>query len=142
MSTLTIAEAVDRYGVDVLDHLDRTVTIPVVDGPQCQGDLLVLPVALAKRVTVRKTATWLDVPAAGLPVVRGEAGGNTHTLLGGRWTTDVDDLENLALGVVDVPAGTVAYLAHPEHAYAGIAPGLYVIRRQREQADIVRLVAD
>ncbi len=28
-----------------------------------------------------------------------------------------------------------AYIAHPEHAYTGIAPGSYTLRRQREQAD-------
>jgi hypothetical protein len=35
-----------------------------------------------------------------------------------------------------------AYIAHPQHAYAGIAPGTYTLRRQREQADEERFVAD
>jgi hypothetical protein len=35
-----------------------------------------------------------------------------------------------------------AYIAHPEHAYAGIAPGTYTLRRQRKQADEERFVAD
>ena len=35
-----------------------------------------------------------------------------------------------------------AYIAHPEHAYAGIAAGTYILRRQREQADWDRFVAD
>jgi hypothetical protein len=44
----------------------------------------------------------------------------------------------------------VAYLIHPEHGATGIAPGTYVIRRQRERGDGLedsawdgsRLVAD
>lgn len=35
-----------------------------------------------------------------------------------------------------------AYLLHPEHGATGVAPGSYVLRRQREQADEERLVAD
>jgi hypothetical protein len=35
-----------------------------------------------------------------------------------------------------------AYIAHPEHAYAGVAPGTYTLRRQREQADAEQFVAD
>jgi hypothetical protein len=38
----------------------------------------------------------------------------------------------LDLGVLTVAEGAVAYLAHPEHAYSGIAPGTYLLRRQRE----------
>ncbi len=48
----------------------------------------------------------------------------------------------LALGVLIVAAGATAFLAHPEHGYAGIAPGMYLFRRQREQADEIRLVQD
>jgi hypothetical protein len=48
----------------------------------------------------------------------------------------------LLLGVLTVPPGSVAYLAHPEHAYAGIAPGTYELRRQREMAGGIRQVAD
>jgi len=47
----------------------------------------------------------------------------------------------LGLGVLTVAEG-VAYLAHPEHAFSGIAPGTYELRRQREQADEIRRVAD
>jgi hypothetical protein len=49
---------------------------------------------------------------------------------------------DLTLATLTVPDGSVAYLAHPEHAYTGIGPGTYTLRRQREQADELRIVAD
>ena len=49
---------------------------------------------------------------------------------------------NLIVARLAVPAGAVAYLGHPEHGYLGIGPGTYELRRQREQADELRMVAD
>lgn len=133
---------IDRHGVDVLDHLDRDALVPVVDGLQAQGDVIVVPAAMANRPTaVAKT----PVAKAGVPVVRGEIGGNTHLLLAeGDVYFDVESggPAELLLGTLTVDEGATAYLAHPEHAYAGIAPGTYELRRQREQADAIRLVAD
>ena len=67
-------------------------------------------------------------------------GGNPHTLVADpgtcRWTTGVHDPERLALGALST-AG-VAYLIHPEHGGSGIAPGTYVIRRQRERSRATR----
>jgi len=142
---LTLAEAIEHTGFDVLEHLDRDADIPVIDGYQAQGDLLIAPIAeLDGQVHVPDTAAWIDVPAAGVEVLRGTAMGNPHTLIADpgvcRWTTDVVDATDLALGVLTTTQP--AYLAHSEHGYAGIAPGTYVIRRQREQADEVRMVAD
>ena len=135
---MKLSALIDRHGVDVLDHLDRDLTVPVNDGLQFQGDVAVVPSPRAK------TATGA-VPATGVPVVRGENGGNTHLLLAeGPVTFDGQppSLSNLLLGVVTVPVGATAWLAHPEHGYLGVAPGRYEIRRQREQADEIRLVAD
>jgi hypothetical protein len=36
----------------------------------------------------------------------------------------------------------VAYLTHPEHGFNAIGTGSYVINRQREQADEIRIIAD
>src|SRR5664279_615686 len=70
-NTLTIGEAITRFGVQVDDHLSREATIPVLTGPQAQGDTLILPAPdLAPATT--------PIPAAGVAVVKGEAGGNTH----------------------------------------------------------------
>lgn len=137
---LTITEAIEKFGVDIDEHLDRQATIPVLDGLQFQGDVAIVPAGIAGRLADATT----PIPVAGVAVVRGENGGNTHLLLGDACFTpgDTRDPSALALGVVTVPAGGVAYLAHPEHAYAGIAPGTYELRRQREQAEEIRLVQD
>lgn len=135
----TLAQAISHYGVDVDPHLDREVTIPISNGLQAQGDVIVVPAAMTLPIAIT------PVPKPGFPVVRGESGGNTHLLLpDGPIMFDQKDISvtDLTLGVLTVPVGSVAYLAHPEHAYSGIAPGTYELRRQREQADELRLVAD
>lgn len=135
--SLTVQEAIDRHGVDVLNHLDRSVTIPVLDGLQFQGDVAVVPSSTA--------AASAPIPESGVAVVRGENGGNTHMLVAdGPVFFDAVDAspESLVLGELTVPEGSTAYLAHPEHAYSGIAPGSYELRRQREQAQEIRLVRD
>lgn len=141
MNTLTVADAIDQFGVDVDDHLDRDLEIPVLDRLQFQGDVAVVPRRPGK--TARKTE---PVPATGIPVVRGESGGNTHLLLAsghGTWATNPGaGPTDLTLGTLTVPDGSTAYLAHPQHGYLGVAPGSYEIRRQREQADEIRMVAD
>lgn len=130
----TLGALIDRHGVDVLGHLDRQVTVPVLAGLQAQGDVLVLP------HTGRAATTPLHDD--GVPVVRGESGGNTHLLLADGPVCFDSDPAGLRLGVLTVADGAAAYLAHPEHGYLGIAPGSYELRRQREQTDVVRLVAD
>ncbi|MFF3331986.1 hypothetical protein ACFYWX_20885 [Streptomyces sp. NPDC002888] len=135
--TMTLSELTARTGLDVLDHLERQVTIPVVDGLQAQGDLIVVPYAYVEHsMDDHADARWQDVPAAGIELLRSAAGGNPHTLVADpgtcRWTTDVRDTVRLALGMLETSA--VAYLIHPEHGGTGIAPGRYVVRRQRERA--------
>ena len=122
----TLGEAIEVHGIDVDEHLDREMTIPVLSGLQAQGDVMVVPrPALGAAVVA--------VPRNGVPVVRGEFGGHTHTLLAeGEVRFDPASEEGLDLGVLTVAEGAVAYLAHPEHAYSGIGAGTYVLRRQRE----------
>ena len=48
----------------------------------------------------------------------------------------------LTVATLSVPDGATAWLGHPEHAYLGIGPGTYEVRRQREQAEELRVVAD
>lgn len=140
----TVTQLIDIHGVDVDPHLDRQATIPVCDGLARQGDVLVIPAAQLGGSRVRLPATT-PVPAEGVPVVRGEAGGNAHLLLAAGpvgWASLPGRDGSLDIGVVQVSDGATAYLAHPEHGYLGIAPGQYVVRRQREQADVIRVVAD
>jgi len=137
-NTLTIGEAITRFGVQVDDHLSREATIPVLTGPQAQGDTLILPAPdLAPATT--------PIPAMGVAVVKGEVGGNTHLLLPGGFfdgAPQAGDGSTLVLGTLTVPKGSVVYQAHPEHGYAGIGAGTYTVSRQREQSDVIRLVQD
>jgi hypothetical protein len=132
----TINELVDRHGVDVLEHLDRQITVPVTDAPQIQGDVSILPVTHAAATT--------PVGPDGVAVVHGENGGNTHSLHreGPIFYDQSTTSDGMTLGVLTVPAGSTAWMAHPEHGFMGIAPGTYRIGRQREQAIRTRLVAD
>lgn len=139
--TITIQSAVTTFGVDILDYHDRELTIPIVDRTR-QGDVIVVPAQFVHGLRPAST----PVPQAGVAVVRGESGGNTHSLHGDgpiffdsvRQSSDAD----LTLGTLTVPDGSTAYLAHPEHAFTGIAPGTYRVGRQREQFDEIRMVQD
>lgn len=136
--TSTLRDLITTHQVEVHDHHDRDELVPVHTGMQRQGDVLVVP-----RTDLQPATT--AVPAAGVPVVRGENGGNTHLLLAsGDVRCDVReaDTRNLTLAVVTVAPGATAWLAHPEHAYSGIGPGTYRLSRQREMADELRMVAD
>lgn len=133
-SGLTMQEAVDRFGVHVETDFAADDPIPVLDGTQFQGDVAIIPTETTAAVGV--------VPSDGLPVVRGENGGNTHLLLPSDGVTFDRKEVGLVLGILTVAKDAIAYLAHPEHGYAGVGPGTYEIRRQREQADEIRMVRD
>lgn len=138
MQTTTYAKVLARHGVEIPPHLEAQAAVPVLSGVQRQGDIIVLPTAPGAEVGV-------PVPADGIAVVRGEAGGNTHLLVADgpvSWRPSTNSGDQAHLGTVTVPDGAAGYLLHPEHGAQGIAPGTYRIRRQREQADLERLVAD
>ncbi|GAB2663920.1 hypothetical protein [Nocardia goodfellowii] len=122
----------------------EALRIPVIDGLQAQGDLLVVPLEF-----VSGAISWHADPVWTYPteieLLRGAAGGNPHVLVAEpgtcRWTTDFFDSERLAIGIFQAIA--VAYLMHPEHGASGCAPGTYLVRRQREfEGFRTRLVAD
>lgn len=133
----TTTEMIAAIGVDVCTTQDLDIDIPVLAGVQRQGDVLVRPADVTAKT---------PVPAAGAPVVRGESGGNTHAIVAadGPVYCDVQtgSPRELRVAVLSVPEGSTAYLAHPEHGFMGIAPGDYEIRRQREMAEELRMVAD
>ena len=140
MTNRTLAELEREHGIQVDEHLDRQLDVPVSAGLQRQGDVIVIPSDITPVGGHATTA----VPRDGVAVVQGENGGNTHLLLAAgdvRYDT-LTGTSELDLGVLTVADGATAYLAHPEHGYAGIAPGTYTMRRQREQADEIRMVAD
>jgi hypothetical protein len=132
--TTTLADVEARFDLTHLDHLDRDVALPTVTEIAAQGDVLVVRAAGASATT--------PVPPQGVPVVRGENGGNTHLLVGEAAFDAASSRDGLLLGRVTVAEGATARLSHPEHGGLLLAPGTYEIRRQREQADEVRMVSD
>jgi hypothetical protein len=132
----TYGALLGAHQIEVPRHLEEDAAIPVLTGLQIQGDVAIIPM----RPSVKPAVV---VPPAGVPVVRGEAGGNTHLLLGegGVVWAPVEGLSQ-DLGVVTVPDGGTAYLLHPEHGANAMGPGAYRLRRQREQRDEIALVAD
>lgn len=137
----TTAELMDTTGVAVVTGQDFDLDIPVLTGIQRQGDVLVRPLDV-----LTGTAATTPVPAAGTPVVRGENGGNTHAIYpaDGPVFCDLQEVSatDLRVATLTVPEGSTAYLGHPEHGYMGVGPGEYEIRRQREMAEEMRMVAD
>ena len=140
-TTSTLAALVDRHSTPVDDHHDLTQIVPIHDGLQRQGDIIIVPVP-ATEDTYDECSR---VPSDGVPLVRGENGGHTHLLLADgpvmacmRGPSE----SSLAVALVVVPDGATAYVAHPEHGYMGVGPGVYEVRRQREMADVIRVVAD
>lgn len=135
----TTTEMIAATGVCVDTDQDFEIDIPVLSGMQRQGDVIVLPV---EDMLTPPAAT---VPLTGTPVVRGENGGNTHAIYpDGPVFCDVmaGSATDLRVAVLSVPEGSTAYLGHPEHGFLGIAPGCYELRRQREMAEELRMVAD
>lgn len=131
----TYSDILTRHDVEIPAHLEQQAEVPVLSGAQRQGDLIVLP--------ARPGADAGElVTAAGVAVVRGEAGGNTHLLVADGPVYWRPVVGSTTLGTVTVDDGATAYLLHPEHGAQGLAPGSYTIRRQREQADEIRTVSD
>ena len=127
-------ELLTQHDIEIPAHLATDAEIPVCTGLQHQGDVFVVPMRPGK-VTGLK-----PIPPQGIAVVRGEAGGNTHLLVGdGKFAPRHDQGD---LGTLVVDKGETAYLLHPEHGASGIGAGSYIIRRKREQADEIRLIAD
>ncbi|MFD5825132.1 hypothetical protein [Lentzea sp. NPDC060358] len=130
---MNLAELVDRTSVDALDHLEREATVPVVDGLQAQGDLIVIPFSALGFVPEETADRW--VPPRGVHLVAGLGGRNPHVLVADpgtcRWSPggEVAVVENSA----------PVYLLHPEHGGTGIAPGRWLLRRQ---STVWGLVAD
>lgn len=118
--------------------------IPVLTGPQCQGDVSICPASLYGTKPTLGEVT--PVTGAGVEVIRGGAMNNAHTLrsldAGVAWRPVVFLDEGVALGELTVPVGAQCFLEHPEHGFNGVGAGTYVVGRQREQAEQIRMVAD
>jgi hypothetical protein len=136
--TMTLNEAIELTGTDVLDYLDRDVSIPTITTGACQGDVSVFRADKAKSATT-------PMPKA-VTVVRSEASSNTHVLHpDGPCFFDFNNgtsVTNLVLGTLTVPNGSKALLMHQEHGGMSIEPGTYTVGRQREFQGEWAMVAD
>ncbi len=130
----TLDEIMTAHEVEIPSHLEAQAEVPLLMGLQRQGDVLVVPMRPGQ------VAGLEPIPQEGIAVVRSESGGNTHLLVGsGKFAARTNGQDQ---GTLAVEEGQSAYLIHPEHGATGIAPGMYTIKRQREMADEIRLVAD
>jgi len=134
----TLAEITAAHGFAVLEHLEAEAQVPVLPGLQAQGDLFVIP----QPASGRHATDRAKVPDAGIPVIEAVGSGHEHRLFAGTpgtaWWTPAGGGQDIGVLECTQPA----FLLHPEHGCTGIAPGVYVLRRQREQAGEERLVAD
>jgi hypothetical protein len=132
----TYGSALDLVGVAVPQHLAADAEVPVLTGPQAQGDLLIMPDAGPTG------PGWSTVPVSGVPLVHGEATSNTHWLHrdfaspGVLWLRPSAERlreDDLLVAWLRVPDGQAALLIHTdEHGANGIGPGEYVIKRKRQ----------
>lgn len=146
----TLAQVSEATGFAVLEHLEADLEVPVLDGLQAQGDLFIIPIIIPIGQQTPTRASSLTeaydvkpVPPEGVAVIAAVGSGHEHRLFAGTPDTAMFGPANAFgadIGVLECTAP--AYVLHPEHGATGIAPGLYVLRRQREQADEERLVAD
>lgn len=132
----TFTDILARAKITAPDPDVSDLEVPVLTGPQRQGDVLIIPDNGAH-------PTGTPVPRVGVAVVRGEATGNTHLLQCDGDVTWAPAALSLVLGYLDVGDGATAYLIHTdEHGVNAIGPGRYILTGKREQADEIRRVAD
>ena len=135
----TMADAEARFGVTHLDHLDRDAGIPVVTRSACQGDVSI-------RRVKHIASAGKTVPAQGTVVLAGDHAHVLFAIAGEHGAVSYAPASAgdgpLALGVLTVPEGSRALLDHLEHGDLLIAPGTYMVGRQREFAGEWRQVAD
>ena len=142
--TATLTELVELVDFAFDPHLEPDDPTPVLTGPQAQGDIYILP-ANGTVPGVYPADGSSQPLGGGFDIIEGQGIRNPHTL------RSFDDGCTIVPGTagypfdvatLTVPAGAAAFLLHPEHGANGIGPGVYVLRRQREQAEEIRVVAD
>lgn len=77
MTTATFRDVLGRHNITVPDQTIAEITVPVLSGPQRQGDIAIFP---REPLTPAERSMAVQVPPEGIAVVRGEATGNTHML--------------------------------------------------------------
>lgn len=141
---MTLEKALARHDITVADELLAQIEVPILSGPQRQGDILIIP---RGKMGKAEREGMAEVGREGVAVVRGEATGNTHILdaVAGPvlWQAHTGSAGDVSLGVLHVDEGSVAHLLHSdEHGCNAIGPGTYVLHGKREMAQETRRVAD
>lgn len=139
---MTTLATLKRPGWEFEPNLDLDDPVPVLTGPQAQGDIYILPASVAGVLP----ATGDGERFAEYHIIEGQGIRNPHTLVDLDGDCRIIPTPNIGprfdVATLVVPDGGSCFLVHPEHGGNGIGPGRYVIRRQREQADEIRAVAD
>lgn len=144
----TLAEITAAHEFAVLEHLEADAEVPVLDGLQAQGDLIIVPAKGdgIKQATAFANGKRTEIPPAGVAVIAPVGSGHEHRLFasapGTAWWTPLSDGQDIGFLECTEPV----YSLHMEHGATGIAPRCgeeaYILRRQREQAEEERLVED
>lgn len=135
----TYGKLLEQHNIAIPGHLEASAEVPVLTGPQAQGDVGIFP------IDKPSLSGFSQVQPGGVAVVRGEAGGHTHWLDG---EGDVqfafaDQSSGVVLGELIVGDSATAWLTHEdEHGSNAMGPGVYSIRGKRELAEQIRRVAD
>ena len=135
----TLGDLATRHGFEVLEHLEAEAAVPILKGLQAQGDLFIIPAGNAEP----HTDDLKLIPAGGFAVIKAANGGHEHRLFAsvpGTALFAFIDGSGQDIGVLKCTEPV--YSLHVEHGAAGIAPGMFLLRRQREQAGEERLIAD
>lgn len=121
-----------------LRDLPADLDIPILHGRQVQGDVFAIP-------TDNDRADFEPVPPEGVVLVAGQ---HEHRIMGENAEVAFQSGREADVALVRTTVGP-AYLVHTagpdrlgEHYALGLAPGTWIIRRQREKADEERLVRD
>lgn len=135
----TYGKLLEQHSISIPEHLQADAEVPVLTGAQAQGDVGIFPIA---ETTLK---TFADIPAGGLAVVRGEAGGHTHWLdgEGNVQFAFAESSSGTLLGELVVGMESTAWLTHEdEHGSNAMGPGVYMLCGKQELAEQIRRVAD
>lgn len=139
MTTTTLGELTGKHGFAVLEHLEAEASVPVHSGLQAQGDLFIIPAAPLDAAY----GTTAEVGPEGVAVIEAIASGHEHRIFASvPGTARIRMLGRSGQDIAYLECTEPVYSLHVEHGATGIAPGSYLFRRQREQSDEERLVAD
>lgn len=136
MNTIELLK--NQFPVGDLEHLMSDAEIPVLTGPNSQGDLSWYPIN-----TDKKIADLEAIPANGKVVLEGN-NGHPHTLFSmtGECFISISPSQGQLLGTVVIPEGSVLLVGHNEHGYNAVGAGTYLFNRSREMREEIELLAD